>query len=405
MKRFPKPFCTQSVVWAAIAIAAIVTLFATTAAADFTPIAGWDQHLFPAYIVATATMRTTPEETAATDRESVLGDLHGLLGVTIEAPSDNTPVEVAITSGSIMEPSVYAATLIKKGVRYKIYPPIKYKYDALVRNKQTVPVTVTYRVELPERKAEEQTVTLTLRSINDCPMSYDKDDSTGDVSFVFAAYVNEEHPQVDKILHEALNAGIVDSFDGYGEDNDPSDVLRQAYALWHALSKRGVRYSNSTTTAGEAENIDSQHVRMIDESLSSAQANCVDGSVLFASLLRKIGIEPFLVILPDHCYVGFYLDEDEKLRVAIETTLIGSKPEPDDDREIAGFNNVVDMKWAKTDSWAAFVAAVQEGSDDLKKNSAKFESDREPDYRIISIAEARSSGILPIPYTPAGKEE
>ena len=90
-------------------------------------------------------------------------------------------------------------------MRYKVYPPIKYKYASLVRNKQTMPVTVTYGVELPGQKAEEQAVTLTLRSINDCPMSYDEGDYTIDVSYVFAAYVNEEHPQVDKILREATS--------------------------------------------------------------------------------------------------------------------------------------------------------------------------------------------------------
>ena len=39
-------------------------------------------------------------------------------------------------------------------------------------------------------------------------------------------------------------------------------------------------------------------MRLIDESINNGQANCVDGSVLFASLLRKIDIEPVLVSLP-----------------------------------------------------------------------------------------------------------
>jgi hypothetical protein len=83
--------------------------------------------------------------------------------------------------------------------------------------------------------------------------------------------------------------------------------------------------------------------------------------------------------------------------VAVETTLIGSKPDLEDEREIERFKDVVDEKWAETDSWASFVAAVQTGSDDLK-------SDKEPDYQLISIAEARRLGILPIPFAPAGRE-
>jgi hypothetical protein len=223
------------------------------------------------------------------------------------------------------------------------------------------------------------------------------------VDFTFAAYVNEEHPQIEKILQEALALGVVDSFRGYSDDG-PQDVLRQAYAIWHVLGKRGIHYSNSTTTVAESDNINSQHVRLIDESIDNVQANCVDGSVLFASLLRKIGVEPFLILEPEHCYVGFYLDEDEKLPIALETTLIGSKPDEDDDRNIEGFEDVVDEKWAKTDTWATFVAAVQTASDSLKEDSDKFNDEKQSDYQLISIAEARRMGILPIPFSPATKE-
>ena len=125
--------------------------------------------------------------------------------------------------------------------------------------------------------------------------------------------------------------------------------------------------------------------------------------MLFASLLRKIGIEPFLVIVPGHCYVGFYLDEDKKRPIALETTLLGAKADVEDSREIEGFDNVGSQDWTKSDSWTAFVAAVQMGSEDFKKNSDKFESDKEHGYRIISIADARRLGILPIPFTPAAK--
>ena len=64
-------------------------------------------------------------------------------------------------------------------------------------------------------------------------------------------------------------------------------------------------------------------VRFIDQSLTNTQANCVDGSVLFASLLRKISIEPFLVTVPGHMYVGFYLGAGKSQFIGLETTVIG----------------------------------------------------------------------------------
>jgi hypothetical protein len=38
--------------------------------------------------------------------------------------------------------------------------------------------------------------------------------SVTDVRFMFAAYVNEQHPFVETVLREALDEGIVDSFSG-----------------------------------------------------------------------------------------------------------------------------------------------------------------------------------------------
>lgn len=130
----------------------------------------------------------------------------------------------------------------------------------------------------------------------------------------------------------------------------------------------------------------------------------MDGSVLFASLLRKIGIEPFLVVEPEHCYVGFYLDEKGEQPIVLETTLIGAKPEADSERVLEDFPGVVEKKWADTDTWATFVAALQSAADDIKENGDKFEEEKNSDYQLIPIAEARRLGILPIPFAPAAKE-
>jgi hypothetical protein len=44
------------------------------------------------------------------------------------------------------------------------------------------------------------------------------------------------------------------------------------------------------------------------------------GSVLFASLMYKIGIMPVLVVKPGHMFVGYYLDKDRKQFEFLETT-------------------------------------------------------------------------------------
>ncbi len=364
------------------------------ALAEFTTIAGWDRQFFPSYAVAAATLRTDGDAEAD---ETDLGDLRGLLGVIIEAPEADTTVKVTIECGEIMEPSTFTCTLATEGESYTIRPRIRYKYGALTQNKQATPITITFKVEISDEDEEEQTETITLRSINDCPFAVVHDDETvEDLSFMFAAYVNEQHPFADKVLREALDRGAVDSFTGY-QAKDAAEVYRQVFALWDALTARDVRYSDITTTAGESEMVYSQHVRLLDESVNNAQANCADGSVLLASLLRKIGIEAYLVMVPGHCYLAFALDEKGEKLAGLETTLLQSAA-PADFHSIKGLNKVLDKQWLEADSYAVFCSAIAMGNADLAKNKAKFADANDPDYCVMSVSAARRMGILPIGF-------
>jgi hypothetical protein len=371
--------------------------------AEFAPIDGWDHQLFPSYVVATATIRFPESETDEDAEVQVLGDQQGMLGVRILSPGDDVPVTVTITSDSILEPSTFTGTLATQDTIYAIFPRIKYKYGMLMKNKQPIPISVTFRVEVGDEEPEEHTATMTLRSVNDCPFTVSHGESITDVSFVFAAYVNEQHPFVDKVLREGLNGGVVDSFTGY-QSGDAAEVYRQVYALWHALTERDLRYSNITTSAADSASVSSQHVRLIDESINNAQANCVDGSVLLASLLRKIDIEPMLVFIPGHCYLAFFLDKEQTQLVALETTLIGSAAD-DSTREIDGMKDVVDDEWQKKDSWATFCAAIAMGNQDIAENKDKFGDKADVDYQLVSIAAARKLGILPIAFDSSEKFE
>src|SRR5262245_4806091 len=373
---------------------------ALAARGEFETETGWNDQLFPSFIIATATIKLPEDAVEDNEDDEVLGDPQGLLGVTLEAPEDDTEVTVTISCDPIMQPSTFTGTLAEGGKTYTIFPKIKYKYDALAKRTQPGPVTVTYKVELGDEAAEEQTETLTLRSINDCPFMIVEEGDTVDVCFMFAAYVNEQHPFVDKILREALNTKVVDSFTGY-QSKDKAEVYRQVYALWQALSQRDFRYSDITTSSAESDTVNSQHVRLIDESINNAQANCVDGSVLLASLLRKVGIEPVLVMVPGHCYLAFYLDPEGKELAALETTMLGANVD-DEPTEIAGVEDVVGEEWTSKNSWRTFTAALAIGAADLEKNAEQFKSGDNADYQLIPVIAARKLGILPIAFQANG---
>ncbi len=167
----------------------------------FTPIIGWDQQLFPSYLLATSTMQN--DEEAGDDKAdaATLGDARGVIGIEVLAPEDDTPVTVTVECNEILDRSTFAGTLESEGTEYLIYPRIRYHYKALALNKQATPVAITFTVKIGDDEPQVHTVNATLRSVNDCPFGIKNDDGgVTDVSYMFAAYVNEQHPFVDKVL-------------------------------------------------------------------------------------------------------------------------------------------------------------------------------------------------------------
>ena len=181
--------------------------------------------------------------------------------------------------------------------------------------------------------------------------------------------------------------------------------MKQVFAIWTALQKHGIQYSSVTKTPGGSPLVRSQFVRFLDQSIARTQANCVDGTVLFASLLRKVGIDPVLVAKPDHMYIAFNLnestDEDERELMALETTDIGAPEIGDNSSEmpeaLANLEEQVNDRVRNSKAWKSFVQAVLDGEDDLDENDDKFDAG-DPDWQIIDVAEARNKGIMPISF-------
>ena len=130
------------------------------------------------------------------------------------------------------------------------------------------------------------------------------------------------------------------------------------------------------------------------QSGSTASAS-MPRSVLMASVLRKVGIEPVLIMVPGHCYLGFQLDAEGTEFAALETTLLGSSP--DEGVKIEGLGDVPE-EWESRKSWKSFTAALAIGTADLAKNAEKFKKHDDADYQIISVMAARKLGILPIAF-------
>ena len=278
-------------------------------------------NIFPSAILSIA---TTDAQIIIPSDTMYLGNPKSIIGVRVRSSKPLSHVRVEVAETKFYAQSVSEFDLPKPDIDYIIYPDIIWNYEALKNNAQPEPISVVVDAEINGKKIGRKIQTFSVRSINECLLGYyTKGRKFHDTGIFFAAYVNEDHPMIDQILREALNTRIVNKFLGYQARNTAAAVDKQVYALWNVLQKRNFRYSSVSNTSLSSNVVISQRVRTFEDALNSSQINCVDGSVLFASLLRAINIEPILVRIPGHMFVGYYTDSNRKNVNFLETTMIG----------------------------------------------------------------------------------
>lgn len=280
-------------------------------------------NLFPSAILSVATTNTQviPPMSGA-----YVGNPKSCVAIKLKSGRANTVVRIELAETPFYARSVSTFVLPKEHTEYIIYPDILWRYNALRNNEQAEPISVVANVEVDGKDLGQKVRTFSVRSINECLLGFNKQLPDGRTRYVstrlfYAAYVNEENPLIDKVLREALNTRIVRRFLGY--QSTPEMVDKQVYALWYVLQKRNFKYSSVSYSSLSSNVVYAQRVRTFEDALNSSQINCVDGSVLFASLLRAINITPVLVQMPGHMFVGYYTDSVKKNLTFLETTMIG----------------------------------------------------------------------------------
>ena len=164
--------------------------------------------------------------------------------------------------------------------------------------------------------------------------------------------------------------------------------------------RMGFKYANIPTSLAKSEGVVSQRVQLFEDSIAGSQANCVDGSVMFASVFEAIGLQSLLVIIPGHCMVGVFLDADRKHPVFIETTLMGKT----DLRAITAtqkfdaslkdyrLKNGKRLNAVGLQSYKSFMAAVVTGANTMEQHQADFK-DYPDKHTVIDLEKCRKLNL------------
>jgi hypothetical protein len=246
------------------------------------------------------------------------------LTVTLRNLPTPAPLQLRIDSGLFVRPVQVGVDAVAGAAT--VNPELPWNFDALRRTTQMQPQSFVATLLVDGKPSGGATLVCTLHSVNEA-VSRIYNSATGqwlDTSVCFAAFVNEDHPWINTLLQEAAAGGSVHAFTGY--QSGAPGVLLQAQAIWDALAARGLSYVNVATDSSTSPLVSTQYVRFLDQSVRDHGANCVDASVLFASVLRKIGLRPVLLFRPGHCFTGFYDAAEGGRLVAFETSFLGLAP-------------------------------------------------------------------------------
>ena len=228
---------------------------------------------------------------------------------------------------------------------------------------------VVYLQNGDEKVIMDETQNITVTARRDFPWSITGFTQQEDFNLL-AAMVTPTDPNVEALIRAAANHTSDGTMAGgyEGDVNDSKNLVwERLSALWDAENDYKLTYINTTVTFASGTY---QRIRLPYEVLNQQSGNCIETSVLFASAAEALSLQPIIILIPGHAFMGVRVDDTNSNYYFIETTLIGR---------------------------ASFTDAETTGEQEFKDAQPHIVAGEE-DYAMVDIGEARSAGINPLPW-------
>jgi hypothetical protein len=280
--------------------------------------------------------------------------------------NDNVePVKVKMTSGIAGFTNSSIATVAVAGngsTTVKQDPELtSTAIDSLTSQKPgRLEVLVTYLDNGQDRTVLDETDDIVVSGRSDFPWSI-KGMTEAETFELLGVMVTPTDPAVKNDLIRAAadydpSGAMISDYQSEG-DSDNS-VYQRLDDIWQAETNDfSLTYISTPVSFAPG---DTQAIRLPSEALSSSSGNCIELALLYASAVEALGMQPVIVIIPGHAYLGVRVDDTSNSYYFVETTMIGQ---------------------------ATFDDAVTEGGNEWDDAMPHEE-----------IAQAREDGILPIPW-------
>jgi hypothetical protein len=133
------------------------------------------------------------------------------------------------------------------------------------------------------------------------------------------AWITSNDKALEQLLTQAKARMPTRQFVGEQDQTAP-----QVKAIFDELKSRGVTYVMDPSVTSERAMV--QRTRLPSEVLASTNAQCLEGTLLFASLFEAVGLRPIVVLVPGHAFVGWHTVASDGVKGEprfVETTMVG----------------------------------------------------------------------------------
>ncbi len=308
---------------------------------------------------------------------------NGLLRVRIAAEGPPRRIRLTVATDGLVAPTVVEAVLDRELV---LRPRLDWDIATLRRLGAARRQPLRLTLEADGAAPRTRSIEVRVHPLDEALYFVRDGGARIDLGWAFAAWVDPHDPVIDDLLALARS----DSAIAFEPAPDRAGRLRQAQAIWVALERRGLRYADEAAGISQGPVIYSQRVRLLADTWSERVANCLDGSVLIASALERIGIRTMLVLVPGHAFVGFHTDAEGRHVEFLETTLLGNGA-PSLGGRLA--EHPADLVARARDG---FEAARSAGKARYRRAASRLDGRHRPNYAVIDISTARSYGIMPL---------
>lgn len=127
---------------------------------------------------------------------------------------------------------------------------------------------------------------------------------------LIAAYITPNHSYVYHIKRKAVaileKQNLKTAFEGY-QSNSSERVLQIISSLYSSIKSEEIIYSALPPGYEET----GQRLRLLNTIQQEKFGNCIDLSLLFAACLEAVDLNPILIIVRGHAFVGCWLQDDK----------------------------------------------------------------------------------------------